>query len=256
MADLVGMATAVVNGEAAAVTKAAHRARLRILDVLAPNPTDWKFSGEVVDHRIYGAARCSCGHPVRFELVINRGNERKPIGADCIDHLAEIHPEMYAQMKAAWGSFLEAAKEAKKEMRRLYWQARLDSAQAKETAILNVLESDGISLQPVKVDHYKRIWSAAKRAEKQVDRLSAKYASHLVGADIESMAQEILVAGEETLAAEATFGEAFGKAMNVPADMPVAIVSVDTGLAYGMADGKDVRLDLKEGRVLETRKVA
>ncbi|MGH2742744.1 MAG: hypothetical protein ACRDLY_15185 [Thermoleophilaceae bacterium] len=65
------------------LTPAAERIRL----AMAPDPADWFFTGEVVDHGEYGsAAECTCGHPVRYQFFIARADDGKrlPIGSHCI----------------------------------------------------------------------------------------------------------------------------------------------------------------------------
>ena len=64
------------------LTSAAERIRL----AMAPDPADWFFTGEVVDHGEYGSAACTCGHPVRYQFFIARacdGNGSRS-GSYCI----------------------------------------------------------------------------------------------------------------------------------------------------------------------------
>jgi hypothetical protein len=64
------------------LTSAAERIRL----AMAPDPADWFFTGQVVDHGEYGTAECTCGHPVRYQFFIARARDGKrlPIGSHCI----------------------------------------------------------------------------------------------------------------------------------------------------------------------------
>lgn len=63
------------------VSSAAERIRL----AMAPDPAEWFFTGDVVDHGEYGSAECTCGHPVRYQFLIARADgKRLPIGSHCI----------------------------------------------------------------------------------------------------------------------------------------------------------------------------
>ncbi len=64
------------------LSPAAQRIRL----VMAPDPAEWSFTGEVVDCEEYGNAQCTCGHPVHYLFFIARATDRKPlpIGSHCI----------------------------------------------------------------------------------------------------------------------------------------------------------------------------
>jgi hypothetical protein len=64
------------------LTSAAERIRL----AMAPDPAEWFFTGQVVDHGEYGSAECTCGHPVRYQFFIARASDGKrlPIGSHCI----------------------------------------------------------------------------------------------------------------------------------------------------------------------------
>lgn len=64
------------------LSSAAERIRL----AMAPDPADWFFTGEAVDHGEYGSAECTCGHRVRYQFFIARASDgqRLPIGSHCI----------------------------------------------------------------------------------------------------------------------------------------------------------------------------
>ena len=57
----------------------------RVADAMYPNPTEWEFTGQVVDGK-GGNAHCSCGHPIRYIFVIERKRDGQalPIGSTCI----------------------------------------------------------------------------------------------------------------------------------------------------------------------------
>ncbi len=57
-----------------------------IRSAMAPDPAAWSFTGEVCDYRRYDAAKCTCGHAVRYLFFIVRvaDGKRLGIGSDCI----------------------------------------------------------------------------------------------------------------------------------------------------------------------------
>lgn len=58
----------------------------RIRSAMAPDPAAWSFTGEVCDYREYDAAKCTCGHAVRylFFIVRDADGKRLGIGSTCI----------------------------------------------------------------------------------------------------------------------------------------------------------------------------
>lgn len=64
------------------------------------NPAEWTFTGVVADAG-GDAAQCACGHNIRWCFIITHpAKGRAQVGSTCIDHIAEITPELGARLVA------------------------------------------------------------------------------------------------------------------------------------------------------------
>jgi hypothetical protein len=99
----------------------------KIAKAMAPDPTDYEYTGEVNDLGDMSGS-CACGHPIRYEFIVrNTTGKEVVIGSTCIDTsvpwLTSVGAEKLAQdLREA----LEANEEAKKEALRKLRDAKND----------------------------------------------------------------------------------------------------------------------------------
>lgn len=96
----------------------------KIAAAMMPEPREWAFQGEVFDSGTYGAAECTCGHPIRYVFVIRRERDGKAldIGSTCIEEtvpaLIAAGAEKLAQdLQAAVEAHRKALEDAKRKVR-------------------------------------------------------------------------------------------------------------------------------------------
>jgi hypothetical protein len=112
------------------VTVQADSAAERIRAAMAPDPTEWSYTGEFRDCREQGGGQCTCGKAVRYQFFIGRASDGKrlAIGSTCIETsvpflMAAGANALVRDLKQA--SRLVAAREDLPELRR-------DAAQLRE----------------------------------------------------------------------------------------------------------------------------
>ena len=65
------------------------------------NPSEWAYTGEVIDAGNSEAA-CACGHPIRYCFLITHPTRgMTQVGSTCIDHIAGITPLLGERLIAA-----------------------------------------------------------------------------------------------------------------------------------------------------------
>jgi len=98
----------------------------RLRAAMAPDPSHWEFTGEVRDAGAYGASSCACGHDIRYEFLIERGDgESLIIGSTCIEKYV---PVLIAAGAKVLAKDLQAANVQFKREQRKKQQERLDES--------------------------------------------------------------------------------------------------------------------------------
>ena len=102
----------LTRNEADRKRNTAHYARL--LEVLGDG-REWEYTG-ICNDLEKPVGKCACGHPVRYEFVIERMSDKKTavLGSECINYFKEVNPETFAAMQAAHAAILAKLAEAKK----------------------------------------------------------------------------------------------------------------------------------------------
>lgn len=78
-----------------------QRAHVSALLSALGNPSEWEYTGTVVDAG-QSEAKCACGHPIRYCFEIRHATRGQThVGSTCIDHLAAITPQLGAALTAA-----------------------------------------------------------------------------------------------------------------------------------------------------------
>jgi len=66
------------------------------------DPSKYEFRDEVIDLLEYGNGKCTCGHPVRYMLLIWGPNgEVAPVGVECVKHFQSYNEELYRKLENA-----------------------------------------------------------------------------------------------------------------------------------------------------------
>jgi hypothetical protein len=66
------------------------------------DPTKYEFRGDVIDLKEYGRGTCTCGHPVRYMLMIWGPNgEVAPIGVECVKHFQSYNEALFGRLEKA-----------------------------------------------------------------------------------------------------------------------------------------------------------
>lgn len=87
------------QAEAKTANQLAHVGAL--LDALG-NPSEWSYTGTVIDTGANSQAKCACGHEIRYAFIIAHPCKgQSQVGSACIDHIALITPGLGDQLVAA-----------------------------------------------------------------------------------------------------------------------------------------------------------
>jgi hypothetical protein len=88
----------------------------RLVRALDGDPSQWEYRGDCYDNG-HGGGFCSCGHPIRFEFIVHKGDKKKVLGSSCIETYASINPAILEQYQADLARLLKAIADAKKAAR-------------------------------------------------------------------------------------------------------------------------------------------
>jgi hypothetical protein len=122
------------------------------------DPSQYKFDvteegGYVIDLGEYGRGKCTCGHPVRYLLLIWGPNgEVAPIGCECVKHFMNYNSELYNKLEGARQGLMEAIAADERE--------RLEAERQAERA----------NLQPVYELARRRFLAVCKMHEENIGR--------------------------------------------------------------------------------------
>lgn len=98
---------------------AARAAHVQSLLRALGNPSEWTFNGAVTDTGREDGGRCACGHPIRYLFHIEHTTRGAAcVGSTCINHIAEISPELGAALGAARERLESSLAEAKAKAKR------------------------------------------------------------------------------------------------------------------------------------------
>ncbi len=117
----------------------------RIAEVMRPDdPADFTFEGEVTDHGPRSTAKCSCGHPIRYEYTVRhkRSGRQIPIGSTCIASTIPWLQTVGADgLAAALEAAVAKAEADRKEAARLMREAKSSEAVAELSRDYEALRS-------------------------------------------------------------------------------------------------------------------
>lgn len=72
------------------------------------DPSKYEFKNEVIDLGEYGRGKCTCGHPVRYMLLIWGPNgEVAPIGCECVKYFMNYNADLYNRLEGARQGLME-----------------------------------------------------------------------------------------------------------------------------------------------------
>lgn len=99
-----------------------------LINALAPDPSEWEYSGIVTDS-VTGAS-CACGHPIRYCSHIERKRDSATaiVGSTCINNFAAINPGLHASLVTAHAGLVEQLEAAKKAAKQAQEQAKVQAA--------------------------------------------------------------------------------------------------------------------------------
>ena len=104
--------------EGAAEKQARAGNHVRQLMATLVNPSEWEFTGEVIDAGS-PCAFCACGHEIRFCFQLSHPTRGvNHVGSTCINHIAQISPELGAKLQAADDDLQKRLAEAKAKAKR------------------------------------------------------------------------------------------------------------------------------------------
>lgn len=153
------------------------------------NPSEWTYTGEMIDT---GALKsyCACGHPIRYEFVIEHPESKKRavLGSTCIEHYAHFSPESAKRMMKDFEDFKERLKEEKKRIKEMNQQKEIVELEKqldpiikdfKEIVVCNYKNGwlpyeiytirNDINKRVKKLDNYKRLTSKIKAYKNLID---------------------------------------------------------------------------------------
>lgn len=73
------------------------------------DPSKFEFRGDVIDLGVYGAGKCTCGHPVRYMLLIwGPDGKVAPCGCECVKHFQSYNETLFNKLENARLGLYEA----------------------------------------------------------------------------------------------------------------------------------------------------
>lgn len=94
------------------------------------DPSQYEFRGEVIDLGEYGAGKCTCGHIVRYLLLIWGPNGNvAPIGCECVKHFQSYNEKLYNSLENARLGLYEALAAEERERAEVLRLAKRDEVQ-------------------------------------------------------------------------------------------------------------------------------
>ena len=119
----------LVEEKALCKTKDALGHKKALLDALG-NPSLYDFTGDVVDAGKGSISKCACGHPIRWEYIIEHRitNQRAKVGSTCIEHFQFVNPELYEKLTEAVKVTEEEIKEIKRKAKKAENQEKVQKA--------------------------------------------------------------------------------------------------------------------------------
>lgn len=164
--------------ETATETLGARQAHVEVLLKALGNPSEWTFTGTVNDAGNDGRSKCACGHAIRYEFVIEHpARGQAHVGSTCIDHLAEITPELGNALKQARADLLRRIQEAEAQAR----AAAADAVNAKLWSEYCVARDEALAKHKLNIDRRLRsphaLWFFCQSTRERYRRYSPpKYA--------------------------------------------------------------------------------
>jgi hypothetical protein len=95
------------------------------------DPSQYEFRGEVIDLGEYGAGKCTCGHILRYMLLIWGPNGAvAPLGCECIKHFHSYNETLFNKLENARVGLYEALAREKREPIEALRQAKMAELQS------------------------------------------------------------------------------------------------------------------------------
>lgn len=92
------------------------------------DPTKYEFRGDVIDLGVYGAGKCTCGHPVRYMLLIwGPDGKVAPCGCECVKHFQAYNQDLFNKLEHARIGLYEALAAEEREKVEAIRQAEISS---------------------------------------------------------------------------------------------------------------------------------
>lgn len=106
--------------------------RKRLAQALHPDPSEWKFTGIVTEAQGLITSKCACGHSIKFEFHIERKRDglKAIVGSTCINHYADINPELVEAIDGAYKKLQAEIRKAKKKSKKAKQQKEVDNLKA------------------------------------------------------------------------------------------------------------------------------
>ena len=100
------------------------------------DPSQYEFSGEVIDLGQYGNGKCTCDHPIRYMFLIWGPNGKvAPVGCECIKHFQAYNEKLFNKLENARLGLAREKAEATRQVKKAETQPTFELAKERFLAI-------------------------------------------------------------------------------------------------------------------------